>query len=242
MRRHSAAKHQAAGPPIIACEHCSAVLCVYTLACCRQGFVLGQYGLLYALEHEDQVERLFILNTPLALNSKLRPELAAYKSPLPFLRPGNVSCVLELHHGRLTHKHGCALIRAAGCMRTVPATGLQACLAMAAGSRLCCASDAAPPLLRCIPMSPPPPPHALMLNRSPLMAPLTPAWGAPTRCWSLTVWCMMHPTRCVLQLLGCFQGAAALWCGVCDGRLHSCSRSLQLPSLPKITDNTCGRL
>jgi len=47
--------------------------------------------LLYALEHEEQVSRLFILNTPLALNSKLRPELAAYKSPIPFLRPGNVS-------------------------------------------------------------------------------------------------------------------------------------------------------
>lgn len=54
--------------------------------------MLGQYGLLYALEHEEQVERLFILNTPLATNSKLRPELAAYKSPIPFLRPGNVSC------------------------------------------------------------------------------------------------------------------------------------------------------
>lgn len=76
---------------------------MYTPLSCLQGFVLGQYGLLYALEHEDQVERLFILNTPLALNSKLRPELAAYKSPLPFLRPGNVSCVLE-HHGRLTHQ------------------------------------------------------------------------------------------------------------------------------------------
>lgn len=56
-----------------------------------QGYVLGQYGLLYALRHEESVDRLFILNTPLALNSKLRPELAAYKSPIPFLRPGNVS-------------------------------------------------------------------------------------------------------------------------------------------------------
>lgn len=53
--------------------------------------MLGQYGLLYALEHEDQVERLFILNTPLATKSKLRPELAAYKNPIAFLRPGNVS-------------------------------------------------------------------------------------------------------------------------------------------------------
>jgi hypothetical protein len=56
-----------------------------------QGYVLGQYGLLYALEHEDQISRLFLLNTPLALSSKLRPELAAYKSPIPFMRPGNVS-------------------------------------------------------------------------------------------------------------------------------------------------------
>lgn len=56
-----------------------------------QGFVLGQYGLLYALTNEQDVDRLFILNTPLALNSKLRPELAAYKRPISFLRPGNVS-------------------------------------------------------------------------------------------------------------------------------------------------------
>lgn len=60
------------------------------LGTCMQGFVLGQYGMLYALEHPDQVARLCILNTPLALNAKLRPELAAYKAPLPFMRPGNV--------------------------------------------------------------------------------------------------------------------------------------------------------
>ncbi|GLC38917.1 hypothetical protein PLESTB_000461300 [Pleodorina starrii] len=54
-----------------------------------QGFVLGQYGMLYALEHPDQISRLLILNTPLALNAKLRPELAPYKAPLPFMRPGN---------------------------------------------------------------------------------------------------------------------------------------------------------
>lgn len=55
----------------------------------RQGFVLGQYGLLYALQKEDRIERLAILNTPLATNTKLRPELAAYKAPLAFMRPGN---------------------------------------------------------------------------------------------------------------------------------------------------------
>ncbi|KAK9823169.1 hypothetical protein WJX72_000799 [[Myrmecia] bisecta] len=52
-----------------------------------QGFVLGQYGLLYALQHSEQIEKLIILNTPVGLKTKLRPELAAYKSPLAFLRP-----------------------------------------------------------------------------------------------------------------------------------------------------------
>jgi pimeloyl-ACP methyl ester carboxylesterase len=45
---------------------------------------------MYALEHPDLIERLMVLNTPLSKKSKLRPELAAYKSPLPFLRPGKV--------------------------------------------------------------------------------------------------------------------------------------------------------
>lgn len=65
------------------------------------------------------------------------------------------------------------------------------------------------------------------------------------RCWTLTVWCMMHLTRCVMQLLGCFQGAAALWCAVCMGELHSsrhsCSRGLQLPPLPQtLTTHVAG--
>lgn len=51
--------------------------------------MLGQYGLLHALEHQQDVARLLILNTPLATKTKLRPELAAYKNPLPFLRPGS---------------------------------------------------------------------------------------------------------------------------------------------------------
>lgn len=38
-----------------------------------QGFVTAQYGLLWALQNEDRVARLLILNTPLALSSKLRP-------------------------------------------------------------------------------------------------------------------------------------------------------------------------
>jgi pimeloyl-ACP methyl ester carboxylesterase len=53
----------------------------------RAGYILGQYGMLYALENEDSVAKLVILNTPLALKTALRPELAAYKNPLPFLRP-----------------------------------------------------------------------------------------------------------------------------------------------------------
>ena len=56
-----------------------------------QGFVLGQYALLWAQQNADKVDRLLVLNTPLAKSSKLRPELAAYKAPLPFMRPGSVS-------------------------------------------------------------------------------------------------------------------------------------------------------
>jgi hypothetical protein len=51
--------------------------------------VLSQYGLLHALAHEQDIARLMILNTPLATKTKLRPELAAYKNPIPFLRPGS---------------------------------------------------------------------------------------------------------------------------------------------------------
>ena len=50
--------------------------------------MLGQYALQYALTEEDSIARLVILNTPLSLKSKLRPELAAYKAPLAFMRPG----------------------------------------------------------------------------------------------------------------------------------------------------------
>lgn len=51
------------------------------------GYILGQYGMLYALENEDSVAKLVILNTPLGVKTPLRPELAAYKSKLPFMRP-----------------------------------------------------------------------------------------------------------------------------------------------------------
>jgi pimeloyl-ACP methyl ester carboxylesterase len=51
------------------------------------GFVLGQYGLLWALKRTEDIAKLVILGTPLSTNTKLRPELAPYKSPVPFLRP-----------------------------------------------------------------------------------------------------------------------------------------------------------
>lgn len=52
-----------------------------------QGFVLGQIGMLWASQNSDKIEKLIVLNTPLSRSAKLRPELAAYKSPLAFLRP-----------------------------------------------------------------------------------------------------------------------------------------------------------
>jgi len=51
------------------------------------GYILGQYGLLYALDNVDSIGKLIILNTPLSLKSKLRPELISYKAPLAFMRP-----------------------------------------------------------------------------------------------------------------------------------------------------------
>jgi hypothetical protein len=96
--------HTATHPPP---PHTHMAVCWASTGCCRpgsdctlpltqplpppppQGYVLGQYGLLHALEHQQDVARLLILNTPLAVKTKLRPELAAYKNPLPFLRPGS---------------------------------------------------------------------------------------------------------------------------------------------------------
>lgn len=51
------------------------------------GYILGQIALLWAARNQDKVAKLVVLNTPLSLKSKLRPELAAYKSPLAFMRP-----------------------------------------------------------------------------------------------------------------------------------------------------------
>lgn len=51
------------------------------------GYILGQFGMLWAAQNADKVAKLVILNTPLSLKSKLRPELAAYKAPLAFMRP-----------------------------------------------------------------------------------------------------------------------------------------------------------
>lgn len=55
------------------------------LALVVQGYATAQYALLWALEREQDVERLIVLNTPLSVKSKLRPELAAFKPALPFL-------------------------------------------------------------------------------------------------------------------------------------------------------------
>ena len=52
-----------------------------------QGFILGQYAMLWAMQHPDQVEKIIVLNTPLGRQCKLRPELAAYKNKMSFLRP-----------------------------------------------------------------------------------------------------------------------------------------------------------
>jgi haloalkane dehalogenase len=51
------------------------------------GYILGQIALLWAARNQDKVAKLVILNTPLSLKSKLRPELAAYKAPIAFMRP-----------------------------------------------------------------------------------------------------------------------------------------------------------
>lgn len=49
--------------------------------------MLGQYGLLWALKHPEDISHLVILGTPLGTSTPLRPELAPYKNPVPFLRP-----------------------------------------------------------------------------------------------------------------------------------------------------------
>lgn len=52
-----------------------------------QGYILGQYAMLWAMQNPDKVEKMVVLNTPLGAKSKLRPELAAYKNRMAFLRP-----------------------------------------------------------------------------------------------------------------------------------------------------------
>lgn len=51
------------------------------------GFVLGQYGMLWALQHSDAVVKLMVMNVPLGKKAQLRPELAKYKAAMPFMRP-----------------------------------------------------------------------------------------------------------------------------------------------------------
>lgn len=52
-----------------------------------QGFILGQYAMLWALSNPDKVDKLVVLNTPVGRKSKLRPELAAYKTKIAMFRP-----------------------------------------------------------------------------------------------------------------------------------------------------------
>jgi pimeloyl-ACP methyl ester carboxylesterase len=51
------------------------------------GYVLGQAAILYAATHPDVVDKVVALNVPFGKKVKLRPELAAYKSPLGFMKP-----------------------------------------------------------------------------------------------------------------------------------------------------------
>ena len=55
---------------------------------------MGQYAFLWAMQNPDKVEKLVILNTPLGTKSKLRPELAAYKHRMAFLRPDPKVCLV----------------------------------------------------------------------------------------------------------------------------------------------------
>ena len=51
------------------------------------GFVLGQYGMLWALKNKEDIKNLVIIGVPLGKKTALRPELAAYKSRVPFRKP-----------------------------------------------------------------------------------------------------------------------------------------------------------
>lgn len=51
------------------------------------GYVLGQAAVLYAATHPDVVDKVVALNVPFGIKAKLRPELAAFKSPIGFLKP-----------------------------------------------------------------------------------------------------------------------------------------------------------
>ena len=51
------------------------------------GYVLGQAAILYAATHPDVVDKVVALNVPFGSKVKLRPELAAFKSPIGFMKP-----------------------------------------------------------------------------------------------------------------------------------------------------------
>lgn len=56
--------------------------------------------MLWAMQNPDKVEKMVVLNTPLGSKSKLRPELAAYKNRMAFLRPDpQVPLCMHIHMG-----------------------------------------------------------------------------------------------------------------------------------------------
>ena len=69
-----------------------------------QGFVLGQYAMLWAMANPDKIDKLVVLNMPLGQKTKLRPELAAYKAKMAFMRPDpnvskcNITALHSWHH------------------------------------------------------------------------------------------------------------------------------------------------
>ena len=58
-----------------------------TVSLIVHGYVLGQAAILYACRHPEVVDRVVSLNVPFGKKAKLRPELAAYKNPIAFMKP-----------------------------------------------------------------------------------------------------------------------------------------------------------
>ena len=65
--------------------------------------------MLWAMQNPDKVEKMIVLNTPLGRQSKLRPELAAYKNRMAFLRPDPKASLTHLPARGSLQKHNCCL-------------------------------------------------------------------------------------------------------------------------------------